>query len=147
MKELTGNLWRYYNAPQHIICITTNGFVKKDGTAVMGRGCANEARFRIPGIATELGKRIRAEGNKPCWLYHNVISFPVKHAWYEPADLALIRTSARWLGAAARAHQEFSFILPRPGCGNGKLSYCDVKPILVDLLPDNVYVIDFGEPA
>lgn len=144
MKELTGNLWRYYNAPQHIICVTTNGYVKKDGHGVMGRGCANEARFRIPGITKLLGAHIQTNGNVAGYLLPNVIAFPVKHNWYEPADMELIRKSARWLGNIACHHPEFSFILPRPGCGNGRLSYCDVRPLLVELLPDNVYVIDFG---
>lgn len=144
MKEINGNLWRYYNAPFHVICITTNGFVKKDGTAVMGRGCALEARSYIPGIAKLLGAHIQTNGNMAGYLLPNVIAFPVKHVWYEKADLELIRGSAHWLGHIAAKHPEFSFILPRPGCGNGQLQYCDVKPVLVDLLPDNVYVIDFA---
>jgi len=37
MKELRGNL---FHTPCDVICITTNGFVKRNGEAVMGRGCA-----------------------------------------------------------------------------------------------------------
>ena len=41
MKEITGDLWDYYRRPMHTICITTNGTIKKNGKAVMGRGCGN----------------------------------------------------------------------------------------------------------
>lgn len=37
------------------ICITTNGCVKLDGTGVMGRGVAAEAKRRWPGIERNLG--------------------------------------------------------------------------------------------
>jgi hypothetical protein len=144
MIELRDNLWRFYGLknPRHVICITTNGFIKKDGTAVMGRGCANEARSRIPGIAKILGLHIKFNGNVAAYLTPDVISFPVKHAWYEPADLALIEESTSWLYKQAALNPETRFVLPRPGCGNGQLSYTQVRPLLVHL-PDNVGVIDF----
>ncbi|VVB51706.1 Uncharacterised protein [uncultured archaeon] len=145
MKEIVGNLWRYYGRPNIVICITTNCFVKRDGSAVMGRGGAAEARSYVPGIAKMLGDHIRTNGELAGFLTPQVIAFPVKHVWYEKADLELIRSSAHWLGQiAAKRSQSNLFILPRPGCGNGHLSYSDVRPILVDLLPDNVYVIDFA---
>lgn len=39
--EVVGNMWAI---PADAYCITTNGFVKKNGEAVMGAGCAKEAR-------------------------------------------------------------------------------------------------------
>lgn len=45
------------------ICITTNGYVTKGGRAVMGRGCAREAKERWPGIDLALGNAIRKNGN------------------------------------------------------------------------------------
>lgn len=143
MKEIKGNLWKYHDTLFRIICITTNCFVKKDGTGVMGRGCASEACLRIPGIEKLLGAHIKANGEQPGYLRRGVIAFPVKYNWWEQADLELIRRSATWLAQEAGRKPEFTFILPRPGCGNGRLSYSEVQPILVDLLPDNVHVIDF----
>jgi hypothetical protein len=48
VKELFGNLWEF----DGIIVITTNGFVKRDGTCVMGRGCAKQATIKLPGLPT-----------------------------------------------------------------------------------------------
>lgn len=141
MREITGNLWDHNNV-NSVICITTNGFVKKNGEAVMGRGCAYEATQRIPCIAGRLGIHLRMNGNVPVWLTSGLVTFPVKHNWYEDADPELIRKSAAWLrGEALNLGQKW-FVLPRPGCGNGKLKWEDVRPLLVTL-PDNVLVIDF----
>lgn len=145
MLEITGNLWDYYGKPGHVVCITTNGFVKKNGDAVMGRGCAWEATQRIPDIARTLGNWIRDKGNVPGWIRYDLplIAFPVKHNWFEKADIKLIRDSADWLRLAAKGSPH-TFILPRPGCGNGQLTWSSVKPALF-YLPDNVLVIDFAK--
>lgn len=37
------------------VCITTNQFVKQDGAAVMGRGCAKQAEMSWPGIGYMVG--------------------------------------------------------------------------------------------
>jgi hypothetical protein len=141
MKEIYGNLWSWYGKPQTIVLITTNGEVTKTGRCVMGRGCAAEARTRFPNIDLELGRKIRDGGN----LMHSlddgkIWSFPVKHHWREPADLALIATSANQLGRMAAAWPDRIAILPRPGCGNGQRTWEEVQPVLA-WLPDNVMVI------
>ena len=83
MKEIRGNL---FAQEADAICITTNGFVKANGKAVMGRGCAHEATKRWEDIDTALGRHLNTRGNivgllvtslaKPNPLY--VMSFPVK---------------------------------------------------------------------
>ena len=50
MREVVGNLWTY---PADIRVITTNGTVKNDGTCVMGRGCAAEAKRAIQDFGYE----------------------------------------------------------------------------------------------
>jgi hypothetical protein len=150
VKEICGDLWSYWQNQHHVICLTTNGFIKKDGRAVMGRGCANEARFRIPGVTLDLADYIRNNGNVAGYLYTSeskygpLIVFPVKHAWYEKADPELIKSSVAILGLLAQNKPDRVYILPRPGCGNGQLSWTDVKPLLVQL-PDNVRVICFPQ--
>lgn len=147
MKEIKGNLWDYYGKPGFIICITTNGTVKSNGEAVMGRGCALEAKQRFPFFPKLLGHTIKQHGNH-CWrlavptgLQMNFMCFPVKHHWSEKADLNLIKRSAGELTYAASCSTGATFILPRPGCGNGGRDWeTEVKLILKDL-PDNVWVI------
>jgi len=141
MKEVKGNLWTY---PSDWRCITTNGFVKKNGECVMGRGCAKEARDKFPGFSKELGTRIKNEGNH-VFVFNDqkLFTFPVKHNWWEIAGLDLIKRSVTELGWYVGAgNPKDTFLMPRPGCGNGGLKWEDVKPLLQDL-PDNVLVISF----
>jgi hypothetical protein len=63
MTEIVGNLWDYIDDPDVIICITTNGDINSRGEAVMGRGCAFEAKKRFPGVEKELAAMIRMLGN------------------------------------------------------------------------------------
>lgn len=69
-----------------------------------------------------------------------LFTFPVKHVWYEEADPELIRISVGYLKLFALDRPNEVFLLPRPGCGNGKLQWSDVRPLLLDL-PDNVQVV------
>jgi hypothetical protein len=142
MREVTNDLWDFFGKEGFVVCITTNGFVKKDGTCVMGRGCAKEATERIPNIAFRLGQRIRTFGNITFYFQDiQLISFPVKHYWWNKADIDLIKQSTVYLADFAAMWPDKTFILPRPGCGNGKLDWKDVKPILEGILPDNVLVV------
>lgn len=67
------------------MCITVNKFVKKDGCAVLGRGCAKTARDKWPEIALSWGKLARK--NAGVSVIHTIvasnksvdlIAFPVK---------------------------------------------------------------------
>jgi hypothetical protein len=86
MKEVFGDLWEL----DGIIAITTNGFVKRERICVMGRGCARQAAVRLE-LPCKLASRISAEGNHVFHFpEHRLITFPVKHNWWEAADLGLI---------------------------------------------------------
>lgn len=138
MKEAFGNLWDY---PADWRVITTNGFVKNNGQAVMGRGCAKEAATKYVTLPVELGSLLKRHGNHLFVLMqYKLITFPVKHNWWEKADLKLISQSAAELF-------ELNFnnvVMPRAGCGNGQLSWEEVKPIL-EYLPDSITVITNGQ--
>lgn len=145
MIEISGNLWEI---PADAICITTNGFVKANGRCVMGRGCAKEARDKIRNLDLELGHMIHDYGNNVHQLTQyqgkDLFSFPVKHNWWETADLDLIERSCNQLvGKMLLSNRLYSRILiPRPGCGNGGLDWeSQVKPILEKNLLGDEYVI------
>lgn len=146
MKELTGDMF----SPKIIsfadaLCVTTNGFSKKDGRAVMGRGNAKQAKDLFDGIDLEFGQLLKKNGNVVQILRINpipIVSFPVKHNWWEKADLELIRKSTFELVKLTDWNNWKKIILPRPGCYNGKLKwFSEVKPILKDYLDDRFYLI------
>src|SRR5260221_6014769 len=105
MREIIGNLWDHWKLENTYICITTNGTLKKNGEAVMGRGCALEAKKKIPGIAGLLGAHIAARGVTAGYLHVlPLIVFPVKYRWFEKANLDLIAASCHFLRGAALAN-------------------------------------------
>jgi len=126
--EIKGDImawWRLGN----VIGITTNGFVKRNGRAVMGAGIAKSMRDAIPGVDLQVGARIKDFGNSPAYFpEHKFFTFPVKHNWWEDADLELIYKSAEFINRNYNAGDRIDF--PRPGCGNGKLEWKTVKPVL-----------------
>lgn len=128
-----------------VVCITTNGTVKKDGTCVMGRGIARQVRDMIPGIDLRLGKYLKQYGNRCFQLGKysygqktiTLVSFPVKHNWNEIADITLICKSCEELIQLADKFGYSKVWLPAPGCGNGKLNYeVTVQPWISVLLDD-----------
>jgi hypothetical protein len=147
VQEMTGNLWDFYSlGERHVACITTNGFVKKNGECVMGRGCAREAKEKFPGLAKFLGDTIKQLGNKVHMFgTPQLVSFPTKHVWWEKSDLELIKKSAGELAKLAALYPDNIFYLPKPGCGNGQLKWEDVKPAIEGILPDNVVIVDYKQ--
>lgn len=138
MLEQTIDLWEPYDQGA-VICITTNGTVKNNGECVMGRGCAAQAKKLFPKLPKRLGDRLREEGNHTHFFEDiRIISFPVKHNWYEKADLKLIERSAQELASWDR--DLGTIYIPRPGCGNGQLKWEDVKPYL-EFLPDKYVLV------
>jgi hypothetical protein len=73
---------------------------------------------------------------------YRIVSFPVKHRWQDAADLELIKRSALELVELVDRNAWARKIkLPRPGCGNGRLRWSDVKPVLEPLLDDRFVVV------
>lgn len=143
MREATGNIWwTRWDA----IVIPTNGDVNRGGEAVMGRGLARQAAQRWPLLPKTLAMLLREHGNhafdvwKPRRL-PTLLSFPVKHHWHESAELDLIERSAQELVALADSLAYRQVALPRVGCGNGKLDWVDVQPILERHLDDRFIVV------
>lgn len=151
MKEIVGDIfshtiWNIADA----ICITTNGFVKKDGSAVMGAGVAKAAKEKFPDITFDLASYIKENGNKVQiikWLAYKgkeiaIVAYPTKHNFWEKSDINLIVKSAWQLKDLTDCYQWNKVIVPRPGCSNGKLSWIsDVKPVITNIFDDRFYLI------
>lgn len=137
MREITGDLWDYYAKPRTVILITN----KWDGS--QGWACGY-GPIRFANIAKNLGELIEQYGNIVQELRARLWVFPVKHSWEMDADLDLIKKSATQLRKVAQSKWGIgmTFILPRPGCGNGRLKWEDVKEVIGPILPDNVWVTD-----
>ncbi len=148
MRVVEKNLWDAH-AEGKTVVITTNGYVNGRGLAVMGRGVARQAAERFPSLPRQLAERIYTEGKTGGNRVHHfqeerIITFPVKHKWFEDADLELICKSAVELVALLdKLPQEKPVAMPKPGCGNGKLKWGDVEPVLDSILVEGyVEIVD-----
>lgn len=154
MLTTTGDLWKIGNPDARVI--TTNGFLKANGECVMGRGCAMEARDRYPGLSKRIGDRIAETGNH-AYVFDvdepwQLVTFPVKPArgsngepgFMCPAELGIIEASAWRVAIMAETFGWQEIVMPRPGSGNGRLKWADVKRVLGPILDDRFIVTTFG---
>ena len=155
------------------ICITTNGFTKKNGDAVMGRGCAKKASEHLPELPKMLGNLLRTQGNQVHHLIDvneiSLMAFPVKPVsivYVSPddvvthmrdkfslgdtvpgyaavADINIIEQSCQQLVQIANEQQWDKVIIPKPGCGAGELAWSVVAPVLHTYLDSRFYVVTF----
>lgn len=126
--------------------ITTNPIVNRHEQAVMGRGCAKEAKERFPGLEYLFARMLKKHGNRVMRLRalpdgSHLATFPVKKHWREEAMPELIRRSADQLVALADKFGYERVALPRPGCGNGRLRWTEVKDLLEPVLDDRFTVL------
>lgn len=168
-----GDLWDLADRLEpDAVCITTNGYVKRSGEAVMGKGCALEAATRWPDLPKLYGKILMTSTLHVTPILetdsYTLIAFPVKlreglaneslsnvvkhqrlhfkpgdivPGWAMTADLELIRDSAEQLMRLIDQQGWKTVLLPRPGVGNGGLSWDEVSPILARLLDERVIVV------
>lgn len=141
------------NAKENIVCVTTNGIIKKNGHAVMGAGIAKTANERFH-VSKKLAEYICTYGNVPCFLgqfqyktsQFYLCSFPTKNDWRDPSDLELIKRSAQRMTIMADAEDFQHIYMTPPGCGCGGLDYeTQVKPILEPILDDRFVIVFRGK--
>lgn len=137
MNITKGNLW---DSKDQIILVTTNAFVKKDGSLVMGRGAAKEAKEKFPTLPYLLGDQI-TKHFKETKKYGVLIipqmvgAFQVKYNWWEDGDLELIGYSTQVLNSMMEVSpfKEVSVSMNFPGIGNGRLRFEDVFEVVKKL--------------
>lgn len=134
------------------ICVTTNGVIKNDGTAVMGKGIAKEANDRYA-VASILAEHLRNGGNHVYPLKNIqengksflLCSFPTKNNWRDDSDIDLIKQSAAELMQLCDAYNIKRCYLTPPGCANGHLSWeYHVYPAICNILDDRVTIVIRG---
>ena len=153
MTEVKGDIWTFHEWGQPIV-VPTNGSVNARGECVMGRGVALQAARKFPSLPRDLGARIQLTDDLRVlrFIQLNLFAFPVKFNWREAADLKLIERSACQLAmilddlAENRANAPQTVYLPRVGCGNGRLLWKNVKPVLVRHLDDRFTVVQLEMP-
>lgn len=128
------------------IAITTNGMVKRNGCAVMGKGVALTAVKLFPGIDRVLADKLKRGGNHVHHLGHfrymdrnvSIFSFPTKNDWRDDSDLSLIVQSAKELEIITDDIYSSTYcnniFIPMPGCGCGNLREEDVIKALEPVL-------------
>ncbi len=139
MKLIRGNIW---DSGADAICVTTNGIIKHNGRAVMGRGIALQAANRYPQLALALAKAIRDNGNHVHRFEENdcaIITFPTKNHWRDPSSIELIAQSAHELVYISQTFNRVA--LPYPGCANGQLDIFDVVQVIKPILSDDKFEI------
>lgn len=145
MKEVYGNIWSLKDQYTYI-GVTTNSYVSKTGHAVMGRGLAYQVKTKYPTAPITLGAKLRVHGNIVQKISNdlNLVAFPVKEQDYMGMAIPKrIIESAKELMRFLKPHE--TIILPRPGCGNGGLTWDKVKPLIEDILDDRVTIVTYSK--
>lgn len=148
----TQDIFLLPQGPDEAIGITTNGCIKKDGTAVMGRGMALYADQRF-GLSETLGRYLAEYGNQAFYLgvrqdrrtgrSMSVVSFPTKHDWRDYSDLNLIVQSCHQAMSICDKFGIRKFYLTKPGCANGRLDWESmVRPVIEPILDDRFVIAD-----
>lgn len=149
MKLAKGDLFSDVYAD--VVLVTTNAYIKSDGSLVMGRGAAAQLAKLHPTIPYAFGKLVKASYHYP---HYGVViessprdgrlygAFQVKENWFDKASHMLIHQSMTHLYELAHLIPNWKFAMNFPGIGNGQLDRKDVLPT-IELLPDNVEVWEF----
>jgi hypothetical protein len=124
------------------VVVTTNGDVNRNGECVMGRGIALEAKTRYPGFAKLVADHIKRNGNVVGYFCkQGILTLPVKHHWSEKADLDLIAEGILALCDLVDLYRFEYVYMVRPGCGNGHLSWGEVRP-MIEWLDDRYVIVE-----
>jgi hypothetical protein len=101
-----------------------------------------QAKKKYKSLPYYLGLSIKKFGNLPyCNSEFHIITCPVKYNWWEKANLELITFSISLIAKLTSLSND-KIVLPKVGCGNGKLDWKDVEPILELYLDERFIIVD-----
>jgi len=109
---------------------------------VMGKGLALEFKQNFKGLFEDYQVRCKKGLVKPGhpYLWANeetqVLNFPTKRHWQEDSKLEDIEAGLKYLATHFREMGINTLALPPLGCGNGNLSWPDVKELIMKHLAD-----------
>lgn len=142
MQERVADLWSF---PADLRVVTTNGVVGTSGNLIMGAGVAKKAMQVHPWLPATLGAWVKEHGNVPFIdVEAGIITLPTKHHWKDDSDINLIVSSVERVVVLVNAlpfPEERRVAMTRPGCGNGRLQWSDVKDAIKHLLDDRFFVL------
>ena len=135
--EVDKNMWDF-DSEQYYRVITTNGYIKKNGKAVMGKGIALQAAERYPELPNLLAKHIKVWGNVVgVFKEYKIITFPTKNNWREKSSYELVRKSCHDLFEMCICYNISKIVMPKVGCSNGGLEWDKVRKIIYKELDDD----------
>lgn len=139
-----------FNSPAQVLVNTVNV------VGVMGKGVALEFKKRYPDMfhyyQQLCDKKMLDVGKLSLWKNEEkwVLLFPTKKDWRNPSKMEYIEKGlAKFVASYYKLGIE-SIAFPRLGCGNGKLDWKDVKPLMERYLKDlpiqiYIYVDNYSE--
>ena len=139
MKIIKDDLWEFYKKGW-CIAIPTNGWVNQTGENPMPRGVSFHANQLFKNLDKAIGTSIKKNGNHVFYFERQrLITFPTKENWRDNSSLDLINQSCLELKVFLQKFSNLKVVLPKVGCGAGKLKWETVYPILNRILEE------FGE--
>jgi hypothetical protein len=123
MQILFGDLFKFRKSDSWLI-IPINQIVKKDGTLVMGKGVAKDAKDTFPTLPKEWGYQMTDLGITYPTLrrsWGNFLGIPTKKHWLDASPPALVEAGLIHLKNQSLLFPEMSFYTPLLGAGLGKI--------------------------
>ena len=140
IEYIEGNI---FNSPAQVIVNTVNT------VGVMGKGLALSFKKRYPKMFEAYKKacdKHQLTIGKLMLYYapdHWIMMFPTKESWRNPSKLEYLEAGLNKFVTTYAEKKITSIAFPKLGCGNGELSWTDVKPIMekyLKPLPITVYI-------
>lgn len=131
--EIKADIWNFtYDSK----VIPTNCRVKQNGRAVMGKGLALQASRNYSTLALRYGTHLKNSTDIKCIYYPdiNLIMFPTKYNYDDKADYGRIEKSMKELYDICIENNIKRIIMPKVGCGEGKLLWDTVKARILNIL-------------